>query len=244
MPLLSTYSGSTWAGNRASSPAISSGDTLRSLLTSAASIDAYDAALPGSWVPITSTEYLALSSTLAGINWHGTNENGLIKLNAGGTSFNNTLTVVMSASIQQTIPSGSYLVGFAARPGTGNTTYRFFPMVGYTHASGASATYYNAGSAVHRSPSSIPANPTSAYNAYFIRKAPTDSVSANAFPGYAFGPGSGAYRSAADGTPMPTHYATTKYNALTTAASATTPWTIYNSNLPIFQILTTTTKGW
>ena len=245
MPLLSTYSGSSWAGNRVSSPAISSGDSLRSLLTSAASIAAYDAAPVGAWVPITSTEYLALSSTLAGIKWHGTDENGLIKLSAGGGSFNYTLTMAMSASIQQMYPSGSYLVGFAVRPGLASTNYRFFPMVGYTHASGISATYYNAGSATHRSPSSMGSPITSAVNAYFIRKAPVDSVSAIAFAGFATdGVGSGAYRSLADGTPMPTHYSSTKYNTYKTAASATIPWTSYTSNLPIFQILSTTTKGW
>jgi hypothetical protein len=220
-------------------------DLLRAALSVTSSITAYDAATTNTWVSITSAEYYSLSSTLPNIKWHGTNETG-VRSTASGTSFNSTLTVVMpSASTQQIAPAGAYLVGFVARPGTGNQTYIFYPMVGYNYTAG---TYYSTGSARHVAPPSVTG--LSGFNAYYIRKAPTDSLSAQAYIGFAGNKvGSYGYLSYLTGTPMPSAYSTTQLylSAAPTnsiGASATAPWTVYNSNLPIFQILTTTTKNW
>lgn len=218
---------------------LSTTDLLRSVLTVNSSITAYDAAAINAWVPITSAEYFRLSSTLPNIKWHGTNETG-VRTTATGTSFNSTLTVVMpSASTQQVAPSGTYFVGFMARPGTGNITYILYPMIGYNYRD----TYYSVGSARYVAPGSVGA--VSSFNVYFIRKAPTDSLSAQAYTGFAGNrTGSYGYFSSSTNTPMPTAYATTQLYSGSVGASATAPWTTYNSNLPIFQLLGTTTKNW
>ena len=214
-------------------------DQLRAVLTSNRSITAYDAAPIGAWVPIVSSEYFALSSTLAGIQWHGTNETG-VRGTATGTSFNSTLTLIMpSGGTQQIAPSGTYFVGFMVRPGTGNTTYTWYPMTSYVFK----GTYFSTGSATHVAPASVTS--ASAFNAYFIRKAPVQPLSADAYTGFAGnGAGNYSYYSLATNTPMPTAYGTTGTYLGGTAASAAAPWTNYNSNLPIFQILGTTTKSW
>lgn len=214
-------------------------DYLRSALSATSSLTAYDAATEGTWVTITSAEYFNLSAVVPGATWRGLN-NTQITSNATGTSFNGTLTVAMPSASQQIIPTGSYLIGFAVRPGTTNINYVFYPMIGYTYLS----TYSNVGSAAYRTPASV--GTTLASNVYFIRKAPTTSLSAQAYPAYA-GNRLGSYQYLANtgtGTPMITAYATTQVNASYTAASAIPPWTNYNSNAPIFQILTTTLKNW
>lgn len=218
---------------------ISATDLLRSVLTVTSSITAYDAATVNTWVPITSAEYYSLSSTIPNIKWHGTNQAG-VQSTATGTSFNNTLTVIMpSGSNQQIAPSGTYFVGFMVRPGLGNTTYVFYPMVGYNYRD----TYYSAGSARHVAPASVTS--ASGFNTYYIRKAPTDSLSAQAYIGFAGNKtGSYGYLGAATGTPMPSAYSTTQLYSGSIGASATAPWTSYNPNLPIFQILGTTEKSW
>jgi hypothetical protein len=218
-------------------------DSLRALLTVTSSITAYDAATANSWVPITSAEYFRLSSTLPGIKWHGTNETGL-KSNATGSSFNTALTVAMasgSITSQQVAPANTYFVGFMTRPGSTNTNYTWFPMSGYTHKD----TYYSSGSATYRTSASVPT--TSSSNVYYIRKAPTTSLSAASYIGYGtYSSGSNQYLAAATNTPMPTAYATTKYDTNHTIASAgpVSAWSVYSNNLPIFQLLGTTVKNW
>lgn len=218
---------------------ISAADFLRSILTVTSSITAYDAATVNTWVPITSAEYYSLSSTLPGLKWHGTNATG-VQTTGTGTSFNTNLTVVMpSASVQQVAPAGTYFVGFMVRPGTGNTTYVFYPMTSYNYL----GTYNSSGSARHVTPSTV--TTASGFNAYFIRKAPTDSLSAAAYTGIASNrTGSLGYLGAATGTPMPSAYSNTQLYTNSIGASATPPWTPYNSNLPIFQILGTAIKNW
>ena len=217
-------------------------DALFNLLTNAASITAYNAAPINSWVPIVSSEYYSLSSSLAGIKWYGTNDIGVAN-NSTGTSFNAALTMAMASGTNtQIAPSGSYLVGFMVRPGIGSTNFTSFPMMSYSYL----GTYFSVGSAAYKTPASVTG--TSAYNYYFIRKAPTDSLSALAYAGFAGnGVGSYAYNNISTNTPMPTSYSNTLYNntgTLATAASAIAPWTNYNSNLPVFQVLGTTIKNW
>jgi hypothetical protein len=212
-------------------------DSLRSLLTVTSSITAYDAAGTNAWVNVTGTEYFRILSTVTGASAFGVTDTYL-RTTGSGTSFNATLTVAMPSSTN-IVASGTYLIGFAVRPGQGNQTVVAYPMIGYSYL----GTYSNVGSARYVTPSTV--TTASAYNVYFIRKAPTDSLSARGFIAYGDNKvGSRGYLGFATGAPMPAAYATTVVNAGSTAASATTPWTTYTSNIPIFQAIGTTVKSW
>jgi len=210
-------------------------DTIFGSLTATSSISAYNAASVNSWVQVTGGEY-AKVQTLIGTVTYGMSNTQFLGAQTGN-SFNATFSVAMSSNPSTALPTGTYLIGFATRSGVTSTAVVAFPLVGPSYLSG---TYTSVGSASYTTPGTIS-------NTYFVRKAPTSSLSAPSYIAYGNYPTSASYAYLATGAttwPNMGGYATTSFNTDHTAASAIAPFTTYNSNLPFYQMLGTTTKTW
>jgi hypothetical protein len=210
-------------------------DVIFASLTATNSITAYNAASVNSWVQVTGGEYGKVQS-LIGTATYGMS-NAQFTGTQSGTTFNATYSVALSSNPSTALPTGTYLIGFATRSGVAATAVVAFPLVGTAYLSG---TYTSVGSASYTTPGTIS-------NTYFVRKAPTSSLSAPGYIAYSNYPTSASYCFLATGAstwPNMGGYATTTFNTDHTAASATSPWTGYTSNLPFFQMLGTTTRQW
>jgi len=210
-------------------------DTILASLTATSSISAYNAASVNSWVQVTGGEYAKVQSLIGTVIYGMSNTQFLG--NVTGTSFNATYSVALSSNPSTALPTGTYLIGFAVRSGVTSTAVVAFPLVGTSYLSG---TYTSVGSASYITPATVS-------NTYFVRKAPTSSLSAPGYIAYGNYPTSAYYAYLATGTttwPNAGGYATTSFNTDHTVASATAPFTTYNSNLPFYQMLGTTQKNW
>ena len=210
-------------------------DTILASLTATSSITAYNAAATNSWVKVTGGEY-AKVQILAGAVTYGMNNTQFLGT-ATGASFNATLTVALSSNTSTALPIGTYLIGFATRIGATNTAITSYPLVGSSYLSG---TYTSVGSASYTSPAT-------SINNYFVRKAPTSSLPVSGYIAYGGYPSTGSYSYLATGAttwPNAAAYSTTQFNTDHSVASAGPTWTPYTNNLPFFQVLGTTTKGW
>jgi len=210
-------------------------DTIFASLTATSSITAYNAASVNSWVQVTGGEYAKVQSLVGTVTYGMSNTQFLGSQT--GTSFNATYTIAISSNPSTALPTGTYLTGFAVRSGVTSTPIVAYPFVGTSYLSG---TYTSVNSASYTSPAAIS-------NTYFIRKAPNTSLSAPGYIAYANYPTSASYCYLITGIstwPNMGGYAATTFNTDHTAASATSPWSSYNSNLPFFQVLGTTQRNW
>ena len=210
-------------------------DTILASLTATSSITAYNAAAINSWVKVTGGEY-AKVQTLIGTVTYGMSNSQFLG-NHTGTSFNATLTVVLSSNPSTALSAGTYLIGFATRIGAVNTAVTSYPFFNSSYLTG---TYTSVGSASYTSPATN-------INNYFVRKAPTFSSPTSGYVAYGGYPAAGSYCYLSTGPsvwPNTGAYATTTFNTDHSVASAGAPFTTYTNNLPFYQILGTTTKGW
>jgi hypothetical protein len=210
-------------------------DAIFASLTATNSINAYNTASVNNWVQVTGGEYAKVQSLIGTTTYGMTNTQ--FTTTQTGTTFNATYSVMLSSNSSTALPTGTYLIGFAVRSGVTNTAVVAFPFVGTAYLSG---TYTSVGSASYITPASIS-------NTYFVRKAPNSSLPAPSYIGYGNYPTSASYSYLVTGAttwPNMGGYSTTTFNTDHTAASASTPFTSYSSNLPYFQILGTTTKQW
>jgi hypothetical protein len=210
-------------------------DTIFASLTATSSITAYNAASVNSWVQVTGGEYAKVQSLIGTVTYGMTNTQ--FSTAQTGQTLNATYSFALSSNTSTALSTGTYLIGFAVRSGVTNVSAVAFPLVGTSYLSG---TYFSVGSASYVTPASIS-------NTYFVRKAPNTSLSAPGYIAYGNYPTSASSCYLTTGSSVqPTNagYTTTTFNTDHTAASATAPFTTYNSNLPYFQVLGTTQRNW
>ncbi|MBC7848462.1 MAG: hypothetical protein H7Y31_01940 [Chitinophagaceae bacterium] len=144
-------------------------DNIRAALTT--NIVAYDAAALNSWVSVTAAEYANVLNTVSGSSRYGMPEILMSTSSTGGWAVNNTVGGNINAS---TLPPASYIVAWAIRTGTLNSSALGTKLkIGLTATSGY-ASYAN------------PLTSTTTIGAdsrlYFVLKAPF-AVTPNS-PGY------------------------------------------------------------
>jgi hypothetical protein len=198
-------------------------DTLFNALSVTSSITAYNAAPVGSWVPVTSSEYANVISTVPGTNTYvmPTSSISLGTSAAWGAGY---ATTVLSAYAQ--LPSNTYIIGFVSR--AFSTTGNAAPLVSYTFE----GTYTEIASSARVTSS----------NTYYIRKAPTNSLSATGYVAIV-----GDQNMAATNTLTNYNYGYSNNTSGTITNGTyvvTTPWTANNATPVFFQVLGTTLKNW
>jgi len=208
-----------------------SGDLIRAALRTAYTTS-YDAAETGNFILVDSASYLAVQSQLSP-TIYGMNETTMSGPNGTGTSWGSPFIFNFYQSGQ--ISSSNYIIGFST----------IFNSTGAQTAS----IYFGTGSNASGSTANIVGNvlmfsiagsvPTSGSRQYFIRKAPNDPLSANAWM-YLWSRNSLKIKG---GLVNPVQYKNIGNNALTTiTAGSYSNWT--TAGAPAHQFLGTTTKSW
>jgi len=198
-------------------------DAIFNVLSSTASISAYNAAAVGNWVNVTAGEYGKAVSTIPGASTYvmPTSSIGLGTSAAWGGNY---ATTVLSANAQ--IPANTYIIGFVSR--AYSTAANAVPLLSYTFE----GTYTEIASSAH----------VTSTNTYFVRKAPTNSLSAVGYVALI-----GDQNMAATNAIASFNYAYS--NNITGTLSggnyAVNPtWTANSSTPMFFQVVGTTQRNW
>ena len=183
----------------------------------------YLVAPTGSWVNVTSTEYANVISTVPGTNTYvmPTSSMGLGTSAAWGPGY---ATTALSANAQ--LLASTYIIGFVSRAQT--TTANAAPLISYTFE----GTYTEIASSAQVTSS----------NTYYVRKAPTNSLSAAGYVAIIGDQNMAATNSISN---FNYGYSNNTSGTLTNGTYVvTTPWSS-NPNTPVFfQVLGTTTRNW
>ena len=211
------------------SPSIG-GDSIRAALSNAYTAS-YDAATVGNFISVDYTSYNNVFTNLSATTKYGNTDAQLTGSDAG-TRWGSPFAFAFHADTK--VSSGSYIIGFSNTVFTsGNATASLYYSTG---SSISSSVITQIGSEVRYT---APTPTSTGARIYFIRKAPTDALTADAFT-YAWFSNSVLVKNL--GTPI---YYKGVGSTAPTPTMASGSWLAWNSGgPPSHQFLATTTKSW
>ena len=190
--------------------------SMRNLL-SASGQTAYDAATGGNWFSVSSTDYANVVSGLASVTKYCLSDAQMSGV-AGGWS--GGYAQAYGANLNAQLSAGTYVIGFGAKPYS--TITAVTPLI--STALPTSGTY----SPIANSPAGA-----AGVISYFLRR-PSTATAATSYLGFV---GNNTMSSA-------TISGITNWYSTTGSPNFTAPWTVYNANPIMFQILGTPTYQW
>jgi hypothetical protein len=196
----------------------SESSTMRSLLSSA-SQTAYDATTPGNWFSVTDTDYATVYSRLSNVTKYGLTD---VQLGTGSQAWSLGYAQAFGTNLNGQLSSGTYIIGFVSKisSGTGGIT----PLISTSLP--PTATY---------SPIANTPYATSGAYRYYLRRAPTAT-------------GATSYIGVVGNVNMVTNQTigsgVTNWFSNAGAPNYTSPWSAYNANPILFQVLGTPTYQW
>ena len=191
--------------------AVASGTSIRDLL-SAAGQTAYDAATSGRFFKVSSTDYAAVYTGIAGTSKIGMSD---AQLNQVGTGWSANYTVSLPQNYS-TVPADNYIVGFVTGISTGTPTISYYASGTFK---GTYTLLAGAGTVVTPSTSGL---------IYFLRKAPSKQAATT----YVAINSTGGLRGSTD---------TWNIAPIGGYSTNNSTWSNWTGSMPSFQSLITTT---
>ena len=192
--------------------------TMRSLLSSA-SQTAYDNTTPGNWFSVTSTDYAAVYSGLSSVTKYGLTDT---QLGTGSQAWTAGYAQAFGTNMNAQLASGTFIIGFVSKisASSGGIT----PLI--STALPTAGTYSAIANTAYAS---------SAAYVYYLRRAPT-AVASTSYIGIVGNVNMITNQTINSGI--------TNWYTSTGAPNYGAPWTAYNSNPILFQLLGTSTYQW
>ncbi len=199
---------------------ISPASLIRSAL-SAAGQTAYDNAVPGNFIRVSSTDYNNVRTTLSNTKTIGDNANAIL---FNGTSYTGTCAALNNPE-RSNVDPGYYIIGFVSRHGsTSSANFRFLT----SPDANARGTYTQLANQVSVANTSGPS--------YYVRKDPTDASVSTIYVGIVSNTGSMLVSN--------TNWSNAAFSCQTSNISSYNTWTARSATQPVFQALLCGTKQW